>query len=199
MIAFSAGATSALQFALRHPERINHLVVMSGNWPGGPMAARQPQANRVLICSEFPIWAFATFARPVMARLAAGVPKGLPLTAADTRTLTDLIDSTFPVVPRAEGVKFDWFISNVDVNNYDLEAITVPALIVHARDDPLCSYDSPQRAAARIPGARLISVEQGGHIMLGQQNAVASELAAFLQTPPLTDTSRAPASRPGSI
>ena len=60
VIAFSAGATSAVQFAFRHPERINHLVVMSGNWPGGPMAARQPQANRVLVGSEFPIWAFAT-------------------------------------------------------------------------------------------------------------------------------------------
>ena len=29
-----------------------------------------------------------------------------------------------------------------DVNRYDLEAVTVPVLIVHAADDPAASYDA---------------------------------------------------------
>jgi pimeloyl-ACP methyl ester carboxylesterase len=92
------------------------------------------------------MWALATFARPVMARL-LGVPRGLPLTAADTRTVTDLIGSIFPVVPRAEGVTYDFFVSNPDVNNCHLAAVTVPTAIVYARDDPLISYDTARRAA----------------------------------------------------
>lgn len=35
VIGISAGTTSALQLALRHPERVSHLVVISGNLPGG--------------------------------------------------------------------------------------------------------------------------------------------------------------------
>jgi pimeloyl-ACP methyl ester carboxylesterase len=55
VIAFSAGATSALQLAVRHPGRVRHLVVMSGNWPGSRTADHQPQANRLLVRSELPM------------------------------------------------------------------------------------------------------------------------------------------------
>ena len=195
--AFSAGAASALQLALRHPARVGHLVVISGYWPGGPTAKAAPKANRLLVRWEFPMWAVATFARPVLARV-AGVPRGLPLTAADTGRVTGILDSMFPVLPRADGVIFDFFVSFPDVNHYQLEAVTVPVLIVHAADDPVAPYDAAQRAAGRIPGARLIRADQGGHLMLGPQQAVKAELAAFLQTPARPGTRPAPASTPGS-
>ena len=38
VVALSAGATSALQLALRHPERVKHLAVLVGNLPGSPTA-----------------------------------------------------------------------------------------------------------------------------------------------------------------
>src|SRR5262245_24802818 len=136
------------QFALRHPGPVNHPVVISGYWPGGPTAKAAPQANRLLVRSEFLMWALRTFARPVLARV-AGVPKGFPLTAADVRTVTDLTGAIFPVVPRADGVIFDFFVSFPDVNQYDLEAVTVPTLIVHAADDPVAPYDAAQQAAGR--------------------------------------------------
>jgi pimeloyl-ACP methyl ester carboxylesterase len=58
--AFSAGAASGLQLALRHPDRVSHLVVISGYWPGGPTATAAPQGNRLLVRSELPMWALAT-------------------------------------------------------------------------------------------------------------------------------------------
>ncbi len=192
--AFSAGAASALQFALRHPGRVKHLVVISGYWPGGPTATAAPQANRLLVRSEFPMWALRAFARPVLARL-AGVPTGFPLTAADADVVTGILDTMFPVVPRAEGVIFDFFVSFPDIANYDLEAVTAPTLIIHATDDPVAPYDAARQAAGRIPGARLIRVDRGGHLMLGQQQAIEPELATFLETP---GTRSAPAPGPGS-
>ena len=42
VVGLSAGATSALQLALRHPERLKHLVVLVGNLPGSPTAVVQP-------------------------------------------------------------------------------------------------------------------------------------------------------------
>lgn len=194
--AFSAGAASALQFALRHPGRAGHLVVISGYWPGGPTARKAPQANRLLVRSEFPMWALRTFGGPLLARI-AGVPKGFPQTAADADAVTGIIDTFFPVVPRAQGVIFDFFVTFADVNHYDLEAVAVPVLIVHAADDPAASYDAAEQAAGRIPGARLARADRGGHLMLGQQEAVKAELAAFLDTPAAPRTSPAQASKPG--
>ena len=75
---------------------------------------------------------------------------------------------------------FDAFVSDPDVNSYPLEALTVPVLIVHAKDDHLVSYDAARNAARRIPGARLVSMERGGHLLLGDRKDVGREVAAFL-------------------
>src|SRR6266540_2279713 len=178
VIGISAGATSALQLALRHPEKVKHLVVLVGNLPGSPTAVVQPSWGR-LLDRQLPMWALKVFSPPTMARL-AGVPKSFPMTGDDARFVTEFIDSLFPVAPRARGAIFDAFVSNADVNDYNLEAIRVPTLIVHTKDDPLASHDAAKRAAGRIPGARLVSLESGGHLMLGQTEIICNELAGFL-------------------
>ena len=66
-----------------------------------------------------------------------------------SRFVNEFIDSLFPMSP--EGFNFDLFVSNADVTNYNLEAITVPTLIAHTKDDQLASHDASQRAAERIP------------------------------------------------
>jgi pimeloyl-ACP methyl ester carboxylesterase len=55
----------------------------------------------------------------------------------------------------------------------------VPTLMAHTRDDPPASHKASRRAAARIPGARFLSLESGGHLMLGQTKIVHDELADF--------------------
>jgi pimeloyl-ACP methyl ester carboxylesterase len=104
-----------------------------------------------------------------------------------------------PVLPRGDGVIFDFFVTFPDVNPYDLDAITVPVLIMHATDDPVASYEAAERAAGRILGARLARVEKGGHLMLGPQEAIRAELAAFLETPGPPETRPAQALGPSSI
>ncbi len=174
----SAGTTSVLQLALRHPERVKHLVVLSGNLPGSTTAAVQPSWARMLN-RQVPIWLLKTFFPSTMAFL-SGVPRRFPMSGDDTQFVADFLGSLFPVTPRVQGVDFDAFVSNADVNNYQLEAIKVPTLIVHAKDDPLVSYEAAERAAGRIPGARLVSLETGGHLLLGQTDAIRRELARFL-------------------
>jgi pimeloyl-ACP methyl ester carboxylesterase len=56
----------------------------------------------------------------------------------------------------------------------------VPVLIVSAVDDPLTLYVNAQAMAERIPGARLVTIESGGHMLLGQEERVRSEIGAFL-------------------
>jgi pimeloyl-ACP methyl ester carboxylesterase len=119
----------------------------------------------------------------------AGVPKGLALTASDARFVNEFLDSLFPVTP--EGADFDAFVSNADVNRYNLEDIRVPTLIVHTKDDPLASHEASQRAAERIPGARFVSLESGGHLMLGQAKVIRDELDRFFAAKPNCGVERA--------
>ena len=124
------------------------------------------------------MWVLRTFAPATMVRMVAAVPKRFAMTSADARFVTEFIDSLFPV--SAAGFNFDAFTSNADVNDYNLEAISVPTLIAHTKDDQLASHEASQRAAERIPGARFVSLESGGHLMLGQQKKGRDELADFL-------------------
>ena len=176
VIGESAGATSALQLALRHPEKVKHLAVLVGNLPGSPTAVVQPSwAKR--FNRQLPLWVLRTFAPSTMVRLVAGLPKGFAMSRGDARFVTEFIDSLFPVSP--EGVDFDAFVSNAHVNHYNLEAIDVPTLIIHTRDDQIASHEASKHAAERIRGARFVSLETGGHLMLGQTKSIGDELADF--------------------
>ncbi len=151
--------------------------MLVGNVPGSPTAVVQPSWAR-LLDRQLPVWVLKTFFPSTMARL-AGVPRSFSMTNDDARFVTEYIDSMFPVAPRVRGVIFDAFVSNAEVNTYDLEAIRVPTLLVHTKDDPLASHEASRRAAERIPGARFLSLESGGHLMLGQTKIIHEELADF--------------------
>src|SRR4029453_5954075 len=95
----------------------------------------------------------------------------------NARFVNEFIESLFPMSP--EGFNFDLFVSNPDVTNYNLEAIKVPTLIAPTKDDQLASHEASERAAERIHGARFVSLESGGHLLLGQQKKGRDELADF--------------------
>jgi pimeloyl-ACP methyl ester carboxylesterase len=176
VVGLSAGAPSALQLALRHPEKVKHLAVLVGNLPGSPTAIVQPSWTK-RVNRQFVLWALRTFAPSTTARLVAAVPREFAMSGENVRNVIEFIDSLFPMSP--EGYHFDLFVSNGDVTNYSLEDISVPTLIAHTKDDQLASHDASQRAAERIPGARFVSLESGGHLMLGQQKKGRDELARF--------------------
>lgn len=176
VIAESAGATSALQLALRYPWKVKHLALLVGNLPGSPTAVVQP-ASAKLMNRQLPLWMLKTLAPSVMARLVSAVPPNFAMTSDDVRFVREFVDSLFPVSPK--GCNFDAFVGNADVNHYQLENIAVPTLLLHTRDDQLASHAASRRAAERIPGARFVSLESGGHLMLGQTAAVRDTLAGF--------------------
>jgi pimeloyl-ACP methyl ester carboxylesterase len=56
----------------------------------------------------------------------------------------------------------------------------VPTLIVSATDDPWARHPYAVTAAARIPGAELVTIDQGGHLFLGHDAQVRAAIGAFL-------------------
>lgn len=181
VIGISAGTGAALQLAIRHPHRVGHLVISSGNWPGSPTATAPPAWAR-LFYNDSAMWALKHLGGPMINRL-MGVPVGFPRNDEQADAIGELVDSIFPLEPRRPGAVFDAFVFNPEVNDLPLESIAVPTLIVHAKDDPLASFDAAARAAERIPAAKLVGLESGGHLALGQTQRVRSEIARFLETP----------------
>jgi pimeloyl-ACP methyl ester carboxylesterase len=177
----SAGATSALQFALRHPGRCAALVLFSANLPGEVEAGLPPEpVARALFRSDFAFWLMTTYFGKSM-RSTMGVPEGFELTPEYEAEVAHVMKTILPVKPRSDGALFDMYVSNLDVNTgYPLEEIAMPTLIVNAMDDPLTLYKNAQSAAGRIPGAKLVTIEDGGHMMLGHEAQIRSEIAAFL-------------------
>ncbi len=64
---------------------------------------------------------------------------------------------------------------------YPLENITAPTLVISAADDPWKTYDAAKYTVENIPGAKFIGFETGGHLLIGQEEKVQSEVAQFLK------------------
>lgn len=182
VLGLSAGTSAAVQMALRHPERTRRLVVVSGNFPGSPTAQVPADGAQVMFSGPV-IWSMKMLGRrwPVVAR-SMGIPDGFPRDAADAAQIESEMNSFFPIAPRRAGALVDAYRTTVEVNDYPLEDVAVPTLVVHAVDDPLTSYEAAVAAVSRIAGARLVSLDAGGHLLLGQAQRVSKELHAFLAT-----------------
>jgi pimeloyl-ACP methyl ester carboxylesterase len=180
MIGFSAGGPAAIQFALRHPERAHALILMSSYLPG--MGARAvAKALHPLIRAvagwQRGWWLLKRF-RPERLARTMGVPRGW--NASRDPDFLAVREALFPITPKRFGIAFDALVSEPASNGFPLEDIRVPTLLVHAADDPLAPYEHVPGAAVRIRGARLVTLQHGGHLFLQHADEVRGAVRAFL-------------------
>jgi pimeloyl-ACP methyl ester carboxylesterase len=176
---FSAGGPAAIQLALRHPERLHGLVLGSSYLPGmaRPLPRLLHPVMRAAIGWERGWWLLKTYRPALLARI-MGVPKGWD-TTGDTDFLA-IRDALFPIKPKQLGVAFDALVSEPASDRFPLEAISVPTLVVHAADDRLAPYEHVPPAAARIPDAKLVTIDAGGHLYLGHGVQARTAIRAFI-------------------
>jgi pimeloyl-ACP methyl ester carboxylesterase len=185
VIAYSAGGPSAVQLALHHPQRVSALILVSTAIADRALPLPPRPLLERLMRSDFAFWLLTHPLRELTQRMF--VPGSYELSPEEEAEVTETVEMLLPIKPRAEGLLFDMYVTNTDphVRNtaYSLEEITVPALVVNAVDDPTANYDDARAMSARIPGARLITVPEGGHLLLGQEDWVAEEIDRFLKMP----------------
>jgi pimeloyl-ACP methyl ester carboxylesterase len=181
VVAVSAGATAALQLAIRHRCRVSALVLVSPNVPGPHQDKRlmPPVVARTLLGSDRLMWLLRRRFPARLARL-MGVPKGRPFSAADRARVDAELDGLFPVARRVDGVLFDAFVSNPAVNDCDLRRVIAPSLIVHAQDDALMPSWGAVGLSERVLGSRLLVIEDGGHLQLGEHPEVETAVKELL-------------------
>jgi pimeloyl-ACP methyl ester carboxylesterase len=174
VVALSQGGPSALLFAVLHPERVSSLTLISCG-VASSASQDQAQANQkggmwVTIFKYDPLyWAITRlFRKQLMELMGANDAVIAGLTPAQRELVDQIIDYMNPVSPRSAGVVFD---NQATMPNERIAAIQAPTLIFHATDDSLQLYHNAEFAAATIPGARLVSFERGGHLLMSVEQA----------------------------
>jgi pimeloyl-ACP methyl ester carboxylesterase len=179
VLAFSAGSSSAVQLALRHPERVSRLVLISPNSPHPKPLPKPPRVLAPIILSQPVLWAMRLLARSRLESM-AGTPPGFVPDDRERAALREIIDSLFPVGPRSRGTIYDGYVGNLDIAGYPFESVTVPTLVVGAEDDTLAPYRDSRAMAERIPGARFVSVTRGGHALTQLDEVASRAVAEFI-------------------
>ena len=185
VVAASAGSTSALHLAIRHPERVRGLVLVSANVPGSHQLKGMPPKPvfRSIFGSDPILWALITYAPGLIARLSKVlvVPEGVDLVPGDEDKVVRAMRNVLLAKRRVAGELFDAYVSNLEVNRIELTQVQAPTLILHARDDPGPPYASAVEMSHHIPDAQLIPVESGGHMLLGTHADELKEVARFIE------------------
>jgi 2-hydroxy-6-oxonona-2,4-dienedioate hydrolase len=185
VIAMSGGVPPALQLAALAPERITGLALLSSA-PFTPLTAASQDlpmpawAYQALFSSDFPIWAILQTA-PGLLDPAFNVTPELraSLTAEDQATVTALVRGFLPVTDRLPGLANEAAAINPGAS-YALDRITTPTLIVHARDDGINPFPIAEFLASSLPSARFITLDSGGHMLLGHKSEITAEIADTL-------------------
>lgn len=185
----SAGAPSALQTAIGHPGRVEALllVVPIACKPGAVADSAPPvsdgkDAMRLrLLGSDFLFWAALHVARdPLVRHLLATRPEQVAAASdAERARVNDLAERILPVSRRAEGLRDDTGLGK-RLGSYGLEAIRVPTLVDSARDDGFGTFAGAQYTASRIAGAKFIGFDDGGHLLVGHDEAVRAAIVELL-------------------
>lgn len=148
----SAGAPSAIEFALGYPQRCTHLVLLV---PAG--ASPTPAASR-------------------------GVPPAALATETESerRRVATVMRDISPLSERRVGLSLEaQFIEAT--RTQALEEISAPTLAISAEDDGYGTYENAQRIAARVRHGRFLGYRTGGHLLIGHTQEVIAAIAAFLR------------------
>lgn len=169
VVALSHGGPSALLFAVLYPERVSSLTLIScgvaSSAAQDQVGANQKGEMLVTIFKYDPLyWAVTKlFRKQLMELMGANDEVIANLTPGQQELVDQVIDYMNPVSLRSAGAAFD---NKAVMPNERIAAVKAPTLIFHAKDDTLQLYHNAEFAASTIPGARLVSFDKGGHLLM---------------------------------
>ncbi len=179
LLGISQGASIAVEYAVRHPEKVSCLVLYGGYLRGRMHRELTPaqKAEMDMLIQLIQVgWGQDHDAfRQVFSSLF--LPDGTP---EQIHAFNELqrVTSSPEIAARIVG-GFQW----IDVRA-QARRITQPTLVLHARDDLRIPFEEGRLAAAAIPNARLVTLESRNHILLEDEPAWSrflEEVHAFLK------------------
>jgi class 3 adenylate cyclase/pimeloyl-ACP methyl ester carboxylesterase len=166
LLGISHGCAVSIAYAVRHPERVSHLILY-----GGFAVGRNKRARSAAEKEED---------AAVLTLMRVGWGKENP-------AFRQLFTSQF--MPGATKEQADWFnelqritvsaqvaariyeaTGEIDVTPL-LPRVSVPTLVLHARDEARVPFEAGRRMAAGIPGARFVALPGRNHLFLETEPA----------------------------
>lgn len=185
----SAGALSAAQLALRHPEHCRGLVlgVPALYGPGRAPEERAPAPwpigalTDLALGSDFIFWLAVRTAPDLMTRMVlATEPEVVRAARPEERARARrVLFHILPISARKRGLVMDSATAG-SPPPYPLNELSCPLLAISARDDLYGTADAAAHAAALAPAGRLILFDQGGHLWMGHDAEVWAAVAKFI-------------------
>jgi pimeloyl-ACP methyl ester carboxylesterase len=183
----SAGALSAVQFALRHPERTSALILIvpAANVEGhdpNEMSPAQEWLVRRLVTSDLLFWAAKELLPKQMIGFILATDPALldQVPTAERRRAYAILDQILPISRRWRGMLNDAKLAGHPAR-VEFSRLRLPLLLLSAADDRFGTAPTAKSIAKRVPGSRLIIYPRGGHIFLGDQEDSAAETARFVR------------------
>ena len=176
----SAGSTSAIQFALKYPEKCKGLILIA---PNAPLEVETGHPPMIVFSSDFVYWVAMRIAGNSM--MGMFVPNSVLANLSNQerdQLVQDIFFSGLPVSKRTDGIEFDFFISNPSINEMSFESVEVPTIIFNAVDDPATLIEGARYLYSKIPDCTLIEYETGGHILLGRGEEIKNQINEFINT-----------------
>lgn len=164
LLGISQGASIAIAYAVRHPERVTHLVLQGGYARGRLVrSATRAQAEEAeMMCRLAELgWGRAdpSFRQFFTTQF---IPGGTSAQHAWFNELERV--STSP----ANAAAFMREFNTIDVTAL-LPRVRCPTLVLHSRDDRRVPFEEGRLLATQIPGATLVPIESSNHLWLADE------------------------------
>jgi pimeloyl-ACP methyl ester carboxylesterase len=160
LLGISQGGPVAIAYAVRHPERVTHLVLLGSYAQGRRKSARTPDELAL------------TNARVEIIRLGWGRPDPAYRQIFVSRFLPEATQEQWrsfdELQRRSTSADNAWrFVDefgNIDVTNL-APRLTVPTLIMCSRREPDNRFEQSRLLAALIPNSRLVPLDSSNHLL----------------------------------
>jgi pimeloyl-ACP methyl ester carboxylesterase len=177
VVATSGGGPVGLHVAARHPDRVWALVLVSA--VSSPEMPRGSGWARRLAFTRLGIWLLARMhrksptatARALLSQQGnftdAELLDAVAAVEADPKKrqfVAGLIATMRPFGPRIPGLRND-FRNNTRIGTVPADGLHCPVLIIHGEADAQVPFTQAESLAAAVPGASLIAIPGGAHLL----------------------------------
>ena len=179
LLGISQGCAVSIAYAVRHPERVSHLILYGGyargrRKRGQPATIEQTEALLTLMRQG---WGQENPAfRQIFTSMF--IPEA---TAEQANWFNDLQRMT---TSPENAARIREALDDLDVSGL-LRDVGVPTLVLHCREDAVQPFEEGRRVAAGIPGSRFVALDSRNHMILEHEPARArllDEISRFLET-----------------